>query len=833
MKIGKKALFLVLIIVGCLSITSILAVSTDTYDIQITSYFDESEIHNTVTDATFGSSLSIEGNLSTPSGFEFGYYVVDGIVKETLDVEYNFIVTSNMDIKVIFTPITKHIVLFQDSNGVLLDMKYVEHGATVSDSEVPLPNKEGMVITSEKWDGVLTSITSNTVLTLQYEIDPGIAFEYIIGDGTYNYNQEVTVTAPLLNNGKVFSHFEEDGQIIGRQNSLSITLFENRTITAVYTGEMVSNAPFVSISNDLEMNEGYSSFIGHYYIPEEFTIVEVGMISYTNSEFDLDTTGIVTHTIDIETLENSKYPMEFNQAMYTFVRGYVTFKDSTDTQFSIYSNTKACGDIIEDTLIYETGIEDDGKGTYASGIVTLSGNDWSFNDALIGTIPNDQKMDYKSVRLRNGQIETKFTVSNLSKISFNQGTYGADSVTDFDLEISTDGITWHTVDSDISSDTDFTVPYEFSFTQTVFSTLGLNSEDAYYIRIQHVGHDSNRINIDDINIYSGIVNNDADPTTLTSLQTNTMVLEVSGIENTIYTVGDSFTGTCIALDMIDGNVECTSSGYNMNIPGKYIVTFTAIDYEGITHTASVSIIVEEQEAVISLEEYLLVDYIGYYDGIEGLYGEDLMNALRDIIQEGFVPNTYDDAREALGYIDSDPDVEGNILLIYNRASIDSTWDSGVTWNREHVWPNSRLGVERVDGGDRSIASDFHNLRACDTGVNSARNNDIYTDFSDGTWFPGVEDKGDVARILFYMATMYPQLTLTDEATSKNIDGIGYTDAGALMGDLEDLLAWNLIDDTDIFETTRNDRIEEYQNNRNPFIDYPYLAELIWHYEESN
>lgn len=833
MKILKKALIIVLFLVSFLGVASVFAESIDTFDIKITSYFDDNELTNTVVNATSDLSLSIDGNLSTQSGFEFAYYVIDNVVYDVLNVNFKFNIMSTTDIKVIYTSTNSHVVLFCDSYGRLLDMEFVVDGNTVSDNEVIVPDIEGMVLSSEKWDGGLTSITSNTILTLQYEVDPGITFTYNIGEGSYSLNEEVTVSAPVTNNEKSFSHFEENGQIISRENSIDITLFEDRILTAIYTSGTVSDAPFISLSNDLELSVGYSSFKGQFYVPEDFTFVESGMISYDDKEFDLSTVGVSIQKADSSNTDITKYQMTFDQSIYSYVRGYLTFRDSNNTLHSIYSDTKICGDIIEDTLFYETGIEDDGKSTYKSATVTLSGKDWTFNDALIGTIPNDQKIDYKSVRLRDGDLTTLFSVSNLSKITFNQGTYGADSITNFDLEISTDNITWHAVDTNISSDTDFTIPYEFTFTPAVYTTLGLNSSDSYYIRIQHAGSDDDRINIDNINIYSGVVNTNANPTSAVSMQTNAMTLNVTGLEDTIYTVGDTFNGVCSAYDMLEGMTACTATGFNMNIPGSYMVVFSASDYEGITHSSTTSILVEEVPLVINVEDYLTVDYIGYYDGIEGLYGEDLLLALRNIIQTGFIGQTYDDAREALGYIDADPEIEGNILLIYNRASIDSTWDAGQTWNREHVWPNSRLGVDRVSGGDRTIASDYHNLRACDTGVNSARNNDIYTDSSDGTWNPGVEDQGDVARILFYMVTMYPELTLTDEATSKNVEGISYTPAGALMGDIEDLLAWNLLDETDLFETTRNDRIEEYQNNRNPFIDYPYLAELIWTYEPTN
>ena len=48
-----------------------------------------------------------------------------------------------------------------------------------------------------------------------------------------------------------------------------------------------------------------------------------------------------------------------------------------------------------------------------------------------------------------------------------------------------------------------------------------------------------------------------------------------------------------------------------------------------------------------------------------------------------------------------------------------------------------------------------------------------------------------------------------------------------MGKLSTLLAWNELDPVDAFERRRNDVIYGWQNNRNPFVDYPELANRIW------
>lgn len=835
MRIMKKSMIIVLLLVSYMSIGSVLGQSTTTVDVDVISYFDGTEITNTVSDVPYGNSLSFEGQLTSQNNYEFGYFIVNNVVEEYLSTTYDFVVKNEMNIKAIFTPTDKHVVLFRDSNGELLDIEYVTNGSSVSDAEVTLPDKPGMVVSTSKWDTSLDNIVSNTVITLQYDLDTSLSFDLVVtngsGDSTYAFNSEVIISAPLTSGSESFSHFEENGQIISRKNETSITMLGNRNITAVYTDSDVSDAPFVSLSDDLELRGGYSSFMGYYYIPDGMSLVEYGMISSSNELFDLSSVGVVLHQGEITNPDTDEYLFSFNSENYVYVRGYAVFKDSSDNIIEIYSDTKACtGEVAEEVLFYETGFEDGSKGSYTTGVVTLSGNSWTLNNTLIGALDNDQFNDTKATRMKMGDIESEFTVTNLGKISFYHGRYLGDDPSTFDLDISVDGTNWVTVDSNVLADTAFTF-YEFTFTDTVYSGLGLDGTSPYYVRIHNDNNE--RVNIDDIKIYTGGSSSVTNPTTEVSKQTDILEMSVLGLETTDFKVGDVFPGVCTATDMVNGTVSCIASGYNMDLAGTYNVVFTAIDFEGHSHLITTTINVTENGTVSGdLSAYLTVDYTGYYDGIEGLYGEDLMIALRNIIQTGFVAQSYGDARYDLGEIDADPNNPLNVYLIYTDESVSDDWNPNVTWNREHVWPNSRLGVPRVDNSDKSIASDYHNLRACDTGENSTRSNYIFTDtLETSTYYPGDNDKGDVSRILFYMATMYPSLTLADEAGSKFVDS--YTAAGAIMGDLDLLLIWNNEDVVDSFETTRNGLIEDYQNNRNPFIDYPYLADLIWNYEPTN
>ena len=173
-----------------------------------------------------------------------------------------------------------------------------------------------------------------------------------------------------------------------------------------------------------------------------------------------------------------------------------------------------------------------------------------------------------------------------------------------------------------------------------------------------------------------------------------------------------------------------------------------------------------------------------------------------------------------GYVlddtDRDPNNANNLILVYLGTSVSGVWDGGSTWNREHVWPQSLLGVSAVNNV-ANAASDLQNLKPANPAENSSRSNKYFDNITSAhTYNPRDAVKGDIARILLYMDLAYSNLNLvnTYPATYQ-------------MGKLDVLLQWHLQDPVDDFERNRNEIIFEYQKNRNPFIDHPEFVEKIW------
>ncbi|HET6468921.1 MAG TPA: endonuclease [Geminicoccaceae bacterium] len=185
---------------------------------------------------------------------------------------------------------------------------------------------------------------------------------------------------------------------------------------------------------------------------------------------------------------------------------------------------------------------------------------------------------------------------------------------------------------------------------------------------------------------------------------------------------------------------------------------------------------------------------------------------------------------ALDELEVDPERPENLVLIYSRRSVprkQGEGEGGDAWLREHLWPASRGFADRDD----VAYGDLHNLRVEDPPTRAARGS---RDFAAVTAAGAAADdygfeppdviKGDVARALFYMAVRYqgegsdPALTLVDRWTR---------DGEPALGRLCTLLDWHEEDPVDSEERRRNRRVERYQGNRNPFVDRPEFARVLW------
>ncbi len=218
----------------------------------------------------------------------------------------------------------------------------------------------------------------------------------------------------------------------------------------------------------------------------------------------------------------------------------------------------------------------------------------------------------------------------------------------------------------------------------------------------------------------------------------------------------------------------------------------------------------------------------YYAGAVGRSGPALRSSLHTIISRNVTRLSYDQVWDALKATDQDPANSSNVIEIYSGRSVPKTSQGGNPddWNREHVWAKAHGDF----GTGTGPGTDIHHLRPSDVSVNGARGN---LDFDEGgssvfqcggcardsdSFEPRDAVKGDVARMIFYMAIRYEGGD--GFADLEPNDRVGNGSAPAI-GRVSVLLRWNAEDPPDTFERRRNDVIyTSYQRNRNPFIDHP-------------
>lgn len=231
----------------------------------------------------------------------------------------------------------------------------------------------------------------------------------------------------------------------------------------------------------------------------------------------------------------------------------------------------------------------------------------------------------------------------------------------------------------------------------------------------------------------------------------------------------------------------------------------------------------------------------YYDDTPVyLTDQELYDALQTTLSQVNTGYTYGEFRDDLKITDENPANGSEVLLIYGFNDTDGDCTTDLTrsdllfggdnceYNREHVFPRSIANppMGSVSNGTTGIAADPHNLRPSDVQRNGSRGSKRFTDGTgnSGTvnadfWYPGDEWKGDVARAMMYMYVRYGDRCL------PSLVGTGLTQGDTDM--LELFLQWNVDDPVSELEEQRNPFLENTYGNRNPFIDNPILATIIW------
>ena len=278
----------------------------------------------------------------------------------------------------------------------------------------------------------------------------------------------------------------------------------------------------------------------------------------------------------------------------------------------------------------------------------------------------------------------------------------------------------------------------------------------------------------------------------------------------------------------------------------------------------------------------------YYESIDGTSGKELMGAIQRVAKIGYRTDDfrYDSVWLAFKHTDLRPDgyiweIYSDCDFVYEKDRTSNTTQTGECkgYNREHAMCQSWFGTASLAGKEMSSSkknspgSDIFHIYPTAYGMNSRRGNRPYgevavvaytsfngtkygtpksisvsntiagtfveasTSMSTNVLEPIDEYKGDIARSYFGTMVKWAGEWAFNKAEEGRVifdatidadthygpeNNYGLTPYGVAM-----LIKWHRQDPVSQKEIDRNNAIQLTQGNRNPFIDYPYLAEYIW------
>lgn len=239
---------------------------------------------------------------------------------------------------------------------------------------------------------------------------------------------------------------------------------------------------------------------------------------------------------------------------------------------------------------------------------------------------------------------------------------------------------------------------------------------------------------------------------------------------------------------------------------------------------------------------------GYYNAADNKKSTALLSALHGCI-DGHTTLSYSSLEDY--YEDTDWTTDGYVWDMYSKCKFTMNDGNGSqkkvcdAWNKEHSIPQSWFGEKSP------MKSDLFHVYPTDARVNNYRSNMPYGETSNRSYIDGDskalgyigtsnfsgysgkvfepidEYKGDFARTYFYMVARYLDKSLNQNENGKVVFTYSDGTTGLTTYATNLFLKWHRQDPVSQKEIDRNNAVYKHQKNRNPFIDYPYLAEYIW------
>lgn len=215
--------------------------------------------------------------------------------------------------------------------------------------------------------------------------------------------------------------------------------------------------------------------------------------------------------------------------------------------------------------------------------------------------------------------------------------------------------------------------------------------------------------------------------------------------------------------------------------------------------------------------------LSYYSATENTIENDLKAALKTITTNGMNAGSYNSARDEMFMVIDNEKVNGQgaavntlhgVYTRLERANYTNRTDAQNVLNTEHTFPQGFFN------SNLPMRADIHHLFVTKISANSERGNMPFGEVSNPTWSDGGsqkdgsvfeprdDHKGRTARAMMYFV-------------------VRYQDYSNFFAPQESVLRnWHLSYLPNAIDSARNNDIYAFQNNRNPFVDYPQFVHRI-------
>ncbi|MEM6343831.1 MAG: endonuclease [Bacteroidota bacterium] len=273
---------------------------------------------------------------------------------------------------------------------------------------------------------------------------------------------------------------------------------------------------------------------------------------------------------------------------------------------------------------------------------------------------------------------------------------------------------------------------------------------------------------------------------------------------------------------------------NLSVPAKGQLSFFVYfqPRHNISYNSEMLILTDSKRGSLSVNLRGVGKYsIPYYNGLANKEEQALKGAISSLLAQNYVQLSYNASRDEMFMVIDNQRVNGQGASIntlegaYTGQQISGfanrTGAQSMGFNTEHVFPQSFFS------SNLPMRSDIHHLFPTEASANGERGNLPFGVVSNPSWQvggskkgngrfePRDEHKGEIARAMLYFVLRYQDYN------------------NFIASQTAILKQWNIDFPPDEVALKRNDDIEAVQGNRNPFVDYPQLAERITNFSANS